>query len=189
MASGPRARAADTALVVVDVQERLAEAMPRGPFDELVRNLARLIAFADLLKLPVAASEQYPTGLGRTVPALKEALGRCSPPTLYLEKTAFSVAEEPLFQTFLGGGRRTLVVTGLEAHVCVFQSVRDLCERGFSVHVPVDAVLSRTERNAEVGLRLCERAGAVLTSTEAVLFDLCERAGTERFRTLSRLVK
>jgi nicotinamidase-related amidase len=184
-----RVRRGDTSLVVIDVQERLASAMPPPVFDELTRNALRMLAAAARFKLPVAVSEQYPAGLGRTVPVIGEAVAKLSPPALYLDKTAFSLSEEPLFQRFLGAGPRTLVAIGMETHVCVFQTVRALCERGFSVHVPVDAVASRTETNRRVGLDLCERAGAVLTSTETVIFDLLERAGTDDFKALSKLLK
>jgi nicotinamidase-related amidase len=184
-----RARRGDTSLIVVDVQERLASAMPSAAFDEVARNVVRLLGGAARLQLPVAVSEQYPQGLGRTVPVIAEAVTRMAPPALFIEKMAFSLAEEPLMQRFLGDGKRTLVVTGMETHICVFQTVRALCERGFSVHVPVDAVISRTEGNRKVGLDLCERAGAVLTSTETVLFDLIERAGTDDFKSVSKLIK
>jgi nicotinamidase-related amidase len=187
--SSLRARRGDTSLVVIDVQQRLAGAMPTVAFDEMTRNLVRLLATAERLHLPVAVSEQYPKGLGHTVPVLREAIGRLSPPAIYLEKEAFSAADEPLLQSFLGAGPRTLIVAGLETHVCVFQTVRSLCERGYTVHVPLDAVLSRTEANRQVGLGLCARAGAVITSTETLMFDLLERAGTEDFRALSKLVR
>jgi nicotinamidase-related amidase len=184
-----RVRRGDTSLVVVDVQERLASAMPTPIFDELARNAVRLLAAASRFHLPVAVSEQYPQGLGRTVPVLSEAIAQLAPPALCFDKTAFSLSEEPLFQRFLDAGPRTLVVLGMETHVCVFQTVRSLCDRGFSVHVPIDAVCSRTEANRRIGLDLCARAGAVLTSTETVIFDLLERAGTDDFKALSKLVK
>lgn len=184
-----RVRRGEASLIVVDVQERLASAMQSAAFDEVARNIVRLLGGAARLKLPVAVSEQYPQGLGRTVPVVGEAVARMAPPALFIEKLAFSLSDEPLMQRFLGDGKRTLVVTGMETHICVFQTVRALCERGFSVHVPVDAVISRTEVNRRVGLDLCARAGAVLTSTETVLFDLCERAGTDEFKSISKLVK
>jgi nicotinamidase-related amidase len=149
----------------------------------------RLLAAAARFTMPVAVSQQYPAGLGPTVPVIAEAVARLSPPALYFDKTAFSLSGEPLFERFLDGGTNTLIATGMETHVCVFQTVRALCERGFSVHVPVDAVASRTEANRRVGLDLCARAGAVVTSTETLIFDLLERAGTDDFKALSKLVK
>ena len=189
MTTSLRVRRNEAALVVVDIQERLASAMQHAAFDEVARNAGRLLAAADRFRLPVAISEQYPEGLGRTVPVVREAASRLSPAPLYFDKMAFSLADEPLFQSFLGNGRKTLVLFGMETHICVFQTVRALCERGFSVHVPADAVISRTEANARIGLSLCERAGAVITSTETVLFDLLERAGTDEFKALAKLVR
>jgi len=89
----------------------------------------------------------------------------------------------------LGSGRKQVVVVGMEAHVCVFQTVRDLVDGGFSVFVAQDAVISRSEANRGVGLRLCEKAGATLTSTETVLFDLLGVAGTPEFKELTALIK
>lgn len=187
--SNLRVRAESTALILIDVQERLAGAMTVEDFDAVTRNLLVLIAAAQRFHLPVAVSEQYPAGLGRTVPVLAEALGQLSPPAVYFDKLAFSIADEPMFQSFLGAGRRSLIVTGMETHVCVYQSVRDLVERGYSVHVPVDAVISRRPTNKQVGLALIERAGGIATSTEVLLFDLLERAGSDDFRALAKLVK
>lgn len=184
-----RVRRNEAALVVIDIQERLASAMEHAAFDEVARNSGRLVAAADRFRMPVAISEQYSDGLGRTVPMLREAASRLSPAPLYIDKMAFSLADEPLFQTFLGNGRKTLVLFGMETHICVFQTVRALCERGFTVHVPADAVISRTAANKQLGLELCERAGAVITSTETVLFDLLERAGTDDFKALAKLVR
>jgi nicotinamidase-related amidase len=163
--------------------------MPAPVFDEVVRNLVRLVASAEKLGLPVCVSEQNPSALGPTLPVVKEALDRLSPPARTLDKMAFSLADEPLFQRFLGTGQKTLVVAGMETHICVFQTVRALCERGYAVHVPADAVISRTAENRAVGLDLCRRAGAIVTSTETVIFDLIERAGTDEFRALAKLVK
>ena len=182
-------RAADTALVIIDVQQRLAPAMAPAAFETVTRNILTLCAAAAQLRLPVCVSEQYPKGLGRTIPVLVEAVVRLQPSPLFLEKTAFSVADEPLFQRFLGGGRKQLVLVGMETHICVYQSARDLAARGYQVHVPRDAVISRTEENRAAGLDLIARAGGIPTTTETVVFDLLERAGTETFKTLSRLVK
>ena len=111
------------------------------------------------------------------------------PPTRWLEKLDFSCCETPLFQQFLANGRRTFVVCGMETHVCVYQTVRAMVARGLRVHVPGDACVSRTEANWKVGMELMTRAGAVPTSTEAVLFDLVKRAEGENFRALAKLVK
>lgn len=184
-----RVQVRDTALVLVDIQERLAATIPAEAFATMTRNIVTLVAAAVQFNLPVIVSEQYPKGLGRTIPVLREAVANLKHAALYLDKTAFSLAEEPLFQSFLGHGKRTLVMAGMETHICVYQSARALAQRGYSVHVPVDAVVSRTVANHAIGVDLLGRAGCIPTSTETVLFDLLERAGTDEFRSLSRLVK
>ena len=172
-------------LLVVDVQERLASAMPQDALARLEKNAAVLIRAAQRLDLPVVTTEQYPKGLGRTVPALRDLLE--APP---LEKMEFSCgASKAIARHILDTGRKQVIVAGMESHVCVFQTVRDLLRGGFSVFLAEDAVISRTEANRAVGLHLCERAGAALTSTEAVLFDLLGVAGTPEFKELAPLIK
>ena len=107
----------------------------------------------------------------------------------WLEKLDFSCCETPLFQQFLANGRRTFIVCGMETHVCVYQTVRAMVARGLRVHVPADACVSRGKSNLKVGMERMARAGAVPTSTEAVLFDLVKRAEGENFRALAKLVK
>jgi nicotinamidase-related amidase len=180
----------DTGLVVVDVQERLLAAMPEPEQGRAMRNWASLIEMAGRLRLPVAVSEQYPRGLGQTVPALREMLGKLSPPPRFFDKLEFSCCEVPDFaQVVRGAGRSTWIVVGMECHVCVYQTVRGLLDRGLRVHVPCDGVLSRTKQNWKVGLALMDEAGATVTSTETALFDLVKRAGTDEFKAVSRLVK
>jgi nicotinamidase-related amidase len=172
-------------LLVVDVQDKLATAMPRAALADLEKNAAVLIRAARRLGLPVVATEQYPKGLGRTVPALRELLADAP-----MEKLEFScAAAQRVARHIAATGRKQAIVAGMEAHVCVFQTVRDLLADGFSVFLAQDAVISRTDANRAVGLRLCEKAGATLTSTEAVLFDLLGVAGTPEFKELAPLIK
>jgi len=175
----------DALLLVIDVQEKLASAMPKPALAELEKNAAILIRAAKRLNVPVVATEQYPKGLGPTVASLRELL-----PAGAMSKMEFSCgASKPIAREILATGRKQAVVVGMEAHVCVFQTVRDLVRGGFSVFVAQDAVVSRTGANREVGLHLCEKAGATLTSTEAVLFDLLGVAGTPEFKELTALIK
>ncbi|HZX66568.1 MAG TPA: isochorismatase family protein [Myxococcales bacterium] len=172
-------------LLVVDVQEKLARAMPPEAEARMEKNAAILIKAARRLGLPVVASEQYVKGLGPTVAAIRELLP--SPP---IEKIEFSCANsKALAGEVEATGRRQVIAVGMESHVCVFQTVRDLVGRGFDVFVPKDAIVSRTEENRQVGLNLCEKAGAVVTSTETVLFDLLRTAGTPEFKDLSPLIR
>jgi nicotinamidase-related amidase len=179
----------DTGIVIVDAQERLAAAMPKEVLEQAVRRWVALIEMAAVLKLPVAISEQYPKGLGHTLPVLREAAAKVMPPARYLEKVDFSCVESPLFDQFLGGGRRTWIISGMETHICVFQTVRGLLERGYKVHVPLDACVSRRKLDWKTGGALMGRLGAVMTTTETVLFDLVKRAQGEEFRALAKLVK
>jgi nicotinamidase-related amidase len=180
---------ADTGLVLIDIQQKLGTAMPEKPFNGALRNWLALIEMAARMKLPVAVSEQYPQGLGRTLPVLKEALAMVMPPARYLEKIEFSCCASPLFDQFLNTKQRTWIVAGMECHVCVYQTVRALRDRGYAVHVPLDAVLSRSKTNWRIGLDLMERSGAIITSTETVLFDLVKRATGDEFKALAKLVK
>ncbi len=180
---------ADTRLVLIDCQVKLANAMPSEVLGRAVRNWVALAEMGARMKLPVCASEQYPQGLGSTLPVLKETLLKVMPPTRWVEKLDFSCCDTPLFQQFLAIGRTTFVVAGMETHVCVYQTVRAMVARGLRVHVPADACVSRVKENWRTGLSLMERAGAVITSTETVLFDLVKRAEGENFRALTKLVK
>ena len=172
-------------LLVIDVQEKLARAMPPGAEARMEKNTAILIKAARRLGLPVVASEQYVRGLGTTVAPLRELLP--SPP---IEKLEFSCgASKSLAREIMKAGRKQVIVVGMEAHVCVFQTVRDLLRGDYAVFVPQDAIVSRTEENRQVGLRLCEKAGATLTSTETVLFDLLGTAGTPEFKELAPLIR
>ena len=161
-------------LLLIDVQEKLARAMPPDAEARMEKNTAILIKAARRLGLPVVASEQYVRGLGTTVAPLRELLP--SPP---IEKIEFSCASSPsLAAAIEGTGRRQVIAVGMESHVCVD-----------ALFVPGDAIVSRTEENRRVGLDLCEIAGAVLTSTETVLFDLLGTAGTPEFKELSPLIR
>ncbi len=175
-------------VAVIDIQERLAAAMPPERMSGVTHNVDVLLAAAHLLGVPVIATEQYPKGLGSTIPGVAQKLGAVGAPTL--EKTAFSASDVPEFVGKLEtAGPKAIIVVGMEAHVCVYQTVRDLVNRGFEVHVPIDAVVSRREEDRLTGIALCERSGAVRTTTETVVFDWLQRAGTDTFRAISKLVR
>ena len=184
----PRALALDrndALVLLVDVQERLSRAMPEDALAQLLRHAEVLLRAAGRLGLPVVASEQYPKGLGHTLPSLRALLE--DPP---IEKVAFSCGNsEAVAKAIAKTGRRQVVMLGMESHVCVFQTARDLLRGGLYAFVPQDAVTSRAEANRQLGLRLMEKAGATVTSTETVLFDLLGQAGTPEFKELSALIK
>lgn len=179
-----------TCLVVVDVQDSLARAMPADTFPRVTRNLAVLAAAARTLGLPALVTEQYPKGLGRTVAPVAEALAAGGTPLVPIEKMDFACTAVPAFREALAAtGRRTVVLTGVESHVCVLQTALGLLEAGYTVQVPADAVASRTAANRQVGLDLMALAGAVVTSTETVVFQLLGRAGTPEFKALAPLLR
>lgn len=187
------------ALLVVDVQERLAAVMSPEVLAPLLRNTQILIATAARLGLPIVVSEQYPKGLGPTVPELTSALAAAEgegADVYRFEKLEFSAAASSAFQALppaekIGAlmTREQWLVCGMETHICVYQTVRDLVGPATGVHVIADAVCSRTKGAWRTGLELARAVGALVTCTETVVFDLLGHAGTDEFRELSRLIK
>ena len=172
-------------LVVVDVQEKLCRAMDEEVLAKLTANVAILQEAAAELGMPVLATEQYVKGLGETLPVLKEKL---SAPAL--EKMSFSCCGDDNFTGALQKlGRKQIIVVGMETHVCVLQTVIELLDAGYVVHLVKDAVMSRKKENWQVGVNAAAAAGAVITSTEAALFQLLKVAGSEEFKKLSKLVR
>ncbi len=177
-----------TALLVVDVQERLAAAMPKETLDRLLANTTMLLETAKTLGVKVLASEQYPKGLGPTVPALASKLGELG--VTPMAKMTFDACSDLAIARALAElDVRAVVVVGMESHVCVFQTARELVKRGYATVVVADAVASRREENRVLGLSLAERSGAVIAPAETVAFDLLERAGTDAFKLVSKLVR
>jgi nicotinamidase-related amidase len=175
-------------LLVVDVQERLAASMPKESLERLVKSTRLLLEAAAVLGVPVITSEQYPKGLGPTLHSIAELLSARG--VVPLDKLEFDAASDPRISSEIGRiAPRSVIVVGMEAHVCVYQTARELVRRGYAVHVVSDGVASRTEDNRKAGLVLAERAGAIVTVAEAVAFDWLGRAGTPAFRAISKLVR
>jgi nicotinamidase-related amidase len=170
------------ALLVVDVQEKLVPSIHDR--DLVIANTIRLIKAARVLDLPVWATEQYPKGLGPTVAAIAELIPRIAPKTTF---HCCSVAE--LVEGLHGRGVRHVTLAGIEAHVCVAQTAIELLSMGFVVQIPADAVGSRGLFDWEIALRRLERAGAVVSTTEAVLFEWVECSDEPRFKAISALIK
>lgn len=168
------------ALLVVDVQEGFRPVI--DGFDDVVRRTAVLVQAAGVLDIPVIVTEQYPKGLGPTVPEVAEHLGT----TPRLAKTVFAA---PHAEGFDLGGRDQAIVCGIEAHICVMQSTLELLDQAVHVEVAADAVSSRTAVDREVGIERVREGGARVTSVEAALFELLGRAGTDEFKAVQRLVK
>ena len=176
-----------TALVVIDVQERLYPAMDADHREEVMRNIKVLIAAARRLNLGTLVTEQYPKGLGHTLQELKDALPAGAQP---VEKVAFSCLGAEAFRSRLvATGARQLLLAGIEAHVCVLMSALDLLAEGYGVHIVADAVTSRTQANWRLAMAQLRQAGAVVTTTETALFQLLRKADTDDFRELARLIR
>ncbi len=174
----------NSALVLVDVQGKLAQAMHNKEafFDTIVK----LVKGAQILELPILWAEQNPAGLGPTIPEIAALLPNQNP----LSKMSFSCCGNAEFIKELKAlKRRNMLVTGIEAHVCVYQTVADLVDMQYDVQVVTDAVASRTAENKEIGLDKCKQAGAGLTSTETVLFELLKIAEGDKFKEIIKIVK
>lgn len=180
----------DTALLVIDVQERLVPHIDQH--DTVVANIEKLIRAAQVLGVATRATEQYPKGLGATIESLRVALEESSDRTGFSsqEKIMFSCREcESMFAELSEAGIGKLLLCGIETHVCVAQTAIDLMASGFQVYVAVDAVGARNKIDHDVALKRMESSGATLTTTEAAMFEWCERAGSETFKSISRLVQ
>jgi nicotinamidase-related amidase len=139
-----------------------------------------------MLHIPIVVTEQYPKGIGHTVEEIKHVLPAYEP----LEKLTFSCCEEPSFlRTIKDLHKKTLILTGMETHICILQTCIGLLKSGFHVHIVKDAMCSRTKENWKTACEYMRDAGAVITCTETVLFQLLKTAGTEEFRTISKRIK
>jgi len=180
----PYPSAADSVLVVIDFQEKL---YPHIANHETVgATAARLIRLATILGVPVILTEQNPRGLGSTVPLIREALPVYEP----IAKMAFNCCAADAFLARLAElGRRSLVLTGIETHICILQTALAARQRGYQVHVVADATGSRTPANHELGLAVLRQAGVIVTSLEIVVYEWLEQAGTDVFRQALPLLK
>jgi isochorismate hydrolase len=184
------ARAADAVLVVVDVQERLSAVMPER--DAIVSAASKLMRTAALVGVPVVVTRQNPAGLGDIEPALRQVAESLATATdvLWADKVAFDCFGEPTFVEALAAtGRTQLLVAGMETHICVVQTVLSGISRGLDVHVVGDGCCSRSASSHGSALDRLRHAGAVVTTTESVLYELVGEAATEQFRALLRIVK
>lgn len=174
----------EAVLVIVDIQDRLAVVMEER--QRVITNCLHLIEAACLMKIPILLTEQYPKGLGPTVPELRDVLSDILP----MEKLAFSCCREAHFMEKLSSlRRRQVIMTGMETHICILQTTLGLLQEGYDVHVVSDAVCSRTIENYRTGLEFLRDAGAAVTCTETVLFQLLQQAGTEEFKIISKRIK
>jgi nicotinamidase-related amidase len=176
---------ADSAvLLIIDVQEKLFRVMHQK--EELAGNLQKLIKGIAVLEIPVLVTEQYPQGLGPTIPEISQLLPECRP----FPKISFSCyGDDSFLQEFKKLGRKQVLISGIESHICVYQTAADLISAGYEVYAVVDAISSRTEQNRDIGLKMMTQLGVKLTGTEAVLFEFLKAAKGEKFKAISQIVR
>ena len=183
MASVGKLNLETTVFVLVDVQDAFKPVIYE--FDRVVENSNKLLKGAEILGVKVIATEQYPKGLGKTVKAIYLPKG-VEP----IPKVCFSCLGSSEFMARLEKTKaKSVVLFGIEAHICLLKTALDALEKGFEVHVVEDAISSRTKKNNKIGLERMKQAGAFIASTEMVLFQLMEKAGSEEFKEISKLVK
>lgn len=170
--------------LVVDIQERLFPVVYEK--DALERNVKILVEGLKALSVPIVVTEQYKKGLGETIDSVKVLLEGST----YAEKMSFSCCDEPVFAESLElSKRRSVIIAGIESHICVLQTAIDLKERGYLPVVVEDCVSSRTAENKRMGMERLRQEGVLVTSCESVLFELCRFAGNDAFKAISKLVK
>ena len=177
----------DSALVIIDVQEKLVPHISNHA--QITWNISRLLEGAGILGVAVCGTEQYPKGLGGTVEEIARPLKTLANQDV-AEKTMFSCREcSSMFDELSEAGIHNLLLCGIESHVCVAQSALDLLAQGFNVFVCVDAIGARSAVDHRIAIRRMENSGVTLTTTEAALFEWCEKAGNENFKKISKLVQ
>jgi nicotinamidase-related amidase len=180
----------DAVLVVIDIQERLAVTMALR--DQINAATRRLALTAAIVGAPIVVTRQYPKGLGDFEPSVRAAIEQAGEtvPVTWADKMSFDCFAEPAFVDALAAtGRRQLIVAGMESHICVTQTVLSAIDAGLDVHVVADACCSRHAAAHDIAMRRMREAGAIVTTTESVLYELVGLAGTDEFRSLLRIVK
>jgi len=176
----------DSCLIIIDVQEKLTSAIPDKVINRLRKNTAILLNAANELNVPVITTAQYPQGLGATEAFITQNLTDSS---LSFEKTRFSCLGADGFTKHLSGlNKKQIILTGIEAHICIFQSAIDLSEAGFDVYVVIDAIASREFTSYESALTRLKQANVSLLNTESVLFEWLRDASHEKFKIISKLI-
>lgn len=174
----------NTLLLIIDVQEKLFNAMPDK--DELLDNLLKIVKAFNILEIPLIFFEQNPKGLGSTIETLKSEIKNAP----VFEKKTFSACYNTEFMNVLKQlHTKNIILCGIESHVCVFQTGRDLIEKGYNIHILQDGVSSRKELDKETGIKRLELMGGIPTTIETTIFDLLQTCGRQEFKPILKLVK
>ncbi|WP_129600532.1 hydrolase [Anaerophilus nitritogenes] len=174
----------NTIAVIIDMQERLLPHMENK--NNLLQNFKTLIQGLHALNIPMIVSEQYPKGLGSTVEEISQILGDCT----NIEKMSFSCFDEVKLQQQIDYmNKEWIIIAGIESHICVLQTVIDLIDNGYVPVVVEDCISSRKENDKKIAIERMRQMGAIITTTESILFELCRFATTDAFKVISKLVK
>lgn len=174
----------DTVFIAIDYQEKLMPVMYNK--EKLEEKVCRLAEGMKALGIPHIVTQQYTKGIGETIPSIAEAIGEFTP----VDKVSFSCMNNEDFVARLKAtGKKTCVVCGIEAHICLQQTVLQLLDEGYTVYVPVDCISSRSKRDRRWSTRRMEQAGAVMTTYEAVLYELLQTSKAPEFKAISKIVK
>jgi nicotinamidase-related amidase len=174
----------NSVLLIIDIQEKLLKLVHQR--EKLIDNIQRLIKGMKVFEIPIIVTEQYPQGLGTTISEVTQLL----PDIKRLSKVCFSCCgDETIIKELKTIGRRQVLVSGIEGHICVYQTVVDLIKYGYEVYIVTDTVSSRTPENRKIAFYLLDKAGATLTSVETVLFELLKIARGDKFKAISHIVK
>ena len=179
------AHASLSQLIVVDMQTRLVTAMPEADIKTVIKNSGILIQAAKMLEVSVMLTEQYPKGLGNTVPELLALLPNAKP----VEKVTFSCTAEPKFSRHLTRDHSQIIIAGMEAHICVLQTVMGLINAGKQVFVAEDAIISRNSANKANAIARMRDAGCTISNTESIVFEWLGRAEGDAFKAISQLTR
>lgn len=174
----------DSALLIVDIQEKLIPAMDNA--EQMIKQASILVTGALELELPIVVTEQYPKGLGHTSPIIKSIIPSTTP---IFEKMVFSAYTNEVALHLKNLNKKKIILIGIESHVCVFQTARDLLLNGYQVFLPFDCVTSRLPQVKDNALQLLASMGCTLTNSETILFDLLKEAGSPEFKAISKLIK
>jgi nicotinamidase-related amidase len=177
-------RKEDCLLLIIDIQDRLAAVMEYKK--KIIKNAKVLLKASELMDIPIIITEQYPRGLGSTV---NELVDDGIEIHKKIEKTQFSAYTEEVKTTLKNLDKKKIIVTGMETHVCVFQTIRDLLNEGYEVYLVNDGVTSRSKEDYLNGIDLMKQMGAIIVNTETILFDLLKDSNVSEFKTISKMVK
>jgi nicotinamidase-related amidase len=179
------ANAEKSQLVIIDMQEKLSAAMPQEVLNKVVKRVELLVTASHGLDIPYICTEQYPKGLGKTLPQMQSFLTQAK----YVEKTAFDCTADPIFSRYLVRTRPQIFLMGMETHICVLQTALSLIGKGKEVFVIEDAIISRNILNKQNALGRLRQAGCIVTNTESVIFEWIKSANHDLFKTLAPLIK